>query len=752
MSQSRDWSVFDRAELQSALGPRSGEVAEALIALDGMHCAACAARAERALAGKAENIHVNLGGRTLSFRWRPARVAISAILGALDDAGLDPRLLAHEDQVESQIRARRKLLLRMGVATICAMQVMMLAWPSYSGAAPEPGIATLLRWAQWIVATPGVLWAGWPFFAGAWAALRARFLNMDVTIALAVGIAYLASSIRTFANHGDLYFDTATMFVWFLLAGRFLEQRTRAVAGERLRLLAGRRALTAQRRIATGVETVPIAALVAGDIAIVAPGEALPADGLLLEMEAELDESLLTGEANPVLHRPGDEVPAGSLNLGSCPLPVRVTRTGTQSTLAQITSLLDGAQQGKPRAQQIADRYAGHFVLGVMLIAAATFAFKLWLGGGHDLDHALAASLAVLVASCPCALSLALPIVIAAANSRLAAGGVLVANPDALNRLADVDAALFDKTGTLTRPQLRLVQAVPLAELATPQCLALAAALERDSRHPLASAFAPHAAALETTAVEHLPGVGIRGTVSGETYWIGSAQHAPFAVATPASAPGARVPTWIVLADSRRALACFAVEAELRTEAAGAIAELRELGVVPEIASGDTAPATASLAEALGLERHRARQTPADKLARLHQLQQGGARVLAVGDGINDAPLLAAADVSAAMPQGAALTQGKADLILVGDSLAGLPFAIRIARAARSRVRENLGWALAYNLAVLPLAASGALAPWQAAAGMSVSSLVVAANALRLGAKPRTISPAPTPTRTAEAA
>jgi Cu2+-exporting ATPase len=720
MATARDWSVFDRPELKGALGPRSGDGVDALIALDGMHCAACAARAERALAGKVERIHVNISARTIGFRWQPARIAISAVLRALDESGLQPRILAQDNEATTQIAERRRMLLRIGIATICAMQVMMLAWPSYSGAVPEPGIAQLLRWAQWITATPGVLWAGWPFFAVAASAIRSRMPNMDVPVALALAIAYAASTVRTFAGHGDLYFDTATMFVWLLLVGRFLEQRTRAIAGERLRLLAGRRALTASRRNGANTETVPIAALNIGDEVAVPPGETLPADGVLLDTAAELDEALLTGESQPVTHQPGNAVLAGSINVSDCPLALRVERLDADTTLAQITRLLDGAQQHSSAAQRLADRIAGHFVVAIIVIAGAGFAWTLMRG--HDIDASLSVALAVLVASCPCALSLATPIVIAAASSRLAGEQVLVANPDALLRLTDIDTVVFDKTGTLTQPQLVLQQTVALGSVDTQRCLEIAAALERDSRHPIAQAFHSIASPLRAEDTHHVPGVGIDGWIDGHHYSIRSSTYT-----------GTNGATWIDLCQEASPVASFALAAIPRPEAADTIAALRGSGIHTLVLSGDDEGATSHLAQQLRLDNYVARQTPADKLQRLKGLQRNGAKVLAVGDGINDAPLLAAADASAAMPQGAALTQSKADFILLGDSLNGLLKARRTALQARQRIRENLLWALFYNLAVLPLAILGVLSPWMAAAGMSLSSLLVAANALRLG-------------------
>jgi Cu2+-exporting ATPase len=729
MALARDWSAFDRPEVRAGFGSGGAQGCEVLLALDGIHCAACAGRVERLLAGRADQVRVNITARTVGFRYQPDRIRLSELLGGLDQAGFAPQVLAREEPAAHAARERRLAFARIGVATICAMQVMMLAWPSYFGVTPDPGIAQLLRWSQLVIAVPGVLWAGWPFFAGAWSGLRGGQLDMNAPVALALGVAFGASLLHTATGSGDLYFDTATMFVWFLAVGRHLEGRTRARAGEHLRLLAGRRSLTAQRHRNGTVETVAIGELRPGDALVVAPGEALPADGTVLGQAAELDESLLSGESHPVLRQPGTAALAGTINLGSTPLLIEVARTGADTVLAQITRLLDQAQRSKPRLQQLADRIAGQFVAAVLALAALGYFAALWRGAGSG--AALNIALAVLVASCPCALSLAIPAALAAATSKLARQGVLVANAGALQTLASIDTVLFDKTGTLTRPGMSLRRVTPLAELDAANCTALAAALEQGNRHPIASAFATVPVAYQARQLSQAPGAGVSGTIDGRRHWLGAPESASWPADLPP--PGSRDATRLLLCDETRALACFELGAELRPEAAALVAELQRRGLALELLSGDAADAVAAVAARLGLPRAASRQSPAAKLSHLQALQAAGRRVLAVGDGVNDAPLLAAADVSAAMPQGAALTQARADLLLLGDSLATLPQTLDTAQAALRRVRENLAWALLYNLAVLPLAMSGHLPPWLAALGMSLSSLLVVGNALRLG-------------------
>ncbi len=724
-----DWSAYDRPELRAAIATGlPGGREEVLLVAEGMHCASCVGRLRKLLGPQVQDLRINLASRMLEFVHDPQRQALSSLLAQIDAAGFEPQVLAQDADRARARRRRRTELVRIGVAVIGAMQVMMLAWPTYfDGGAIEPDIAALMRWAQLLLATPVVLYSGWPFLAGGWRALRARVPTMDLPVALSLLIAWAASALRVFGGEGELYFDAATMFVMLLGLARWFEGHSRSRAGERMRLLAGRRPLTAVREHDGGAETVPLAALRAGDRLRVAPGEALPADGELLDETAQLDESLLSGESRPVLHRRGDAVLAGSLNLAPATLRLQVREAGAGTRLAQITRLLQQAQDDRPRVQLLADRYAGHFVLAVMALALA----GAWYWWPQGIDKALGVALAVLVASCPCALSLAVPTVHAAASSLLARHGVLMARPRALARLTQVDTVLFDKTGTLTRPELTVAQVLPLAEPGIGTCRRLAAALERELTHPIARALAAGVTGLPQAQDIRLQAGGVSGCINGRRYWIGAAEQAPQPVALP-SGPQASQASWLLLCEEQRPLALFGLRAELRPEAQRLIAVLRRQGLAMELLTGDAeAPARALGAQA-GIATLRSRQTPEQKLARLRELQAQGRVVMAVGDGINDAPFLSAADVAVAMPQGAALAQARADVVLVGDSLSGLGTLRSVARQAQRRLRQNLAWALGYNLVVLPLALGGWLTPWLAALGMSLSSLLVVGNALRL--------------------
>jgi Cu2+-exporting ATPase len=723
------WSVFDRAELRAAIAlPVAGGREEVLLGVDGVHCAACVERLRRLLAGRVSRLRVALASRTLEFEHDPVQQPLSGLLETLEQAGFEPQVLAQDADRRDNLRSQRAALTRIGLAVFGAMQVMMLAWPDYvDGGSVDAGIAAVMRWAQLLIATPVVFYAGWPFLKGAWRALQARSVNMDVPVALSILIAWGASALRVLLGSGELYFDTATMFVMLLGIGRYLEGRTRRIAGDRLRLLAGRRTLTATRETATGTETVALGRIEISDVLRVAAGEAAPADGILLDAAA-LDESLLTGESQAIRRDAGEPVLAGSLNAGSAALRLRITATGATTRLSQITRLLQQAQQQRPRVQLLADRYAGHFVLAVLVLAAASALF--WWPTGSD--RALGVALSVLVASCPCALSLAVPAVFAAASARLGAEGVLVARPAALAVIGGIDRLLFDKTGTLTRPELQLAGIRPLRALDAASCLDIAAALERDLPHPIARAFAAAVAGPVVASEVRLdPRGGIAGLVQGRRYWLGTPEQAPVQAQAAPDEPG----SWMLLTDEAQALALFRLQAPLRPEAAEVVAALRAQGLQPELLTGDGEAPARALAAQVGIADYRARQSPEQKLARLQALRAAGHRVMAVGDGINDAPFLAAADVAVAMPSGAALAQARADVILVGDSLRGLVQLRGIARRATRRLHENLAWALVYNLAVLPLAMGGWLTPWMAALGMSLSSLLVVGNSLRLGGK-----------------
>jgi Cu2+-exporting ATPase len=543
-------------------------------------------------------------------------------------------------------------------------------------------------------------------------------------------------------QHGEVYFDSVTMFVFFLSLGRYVEMVARHRAGSVADALARLAPVTARRVRGDQVADVQVVELSIGDEILVRTGEVFAADGTVATAtEGRVDESMLTGESTAIGKSQGAKVHAGTQNVGS-PMRVRVDAIAGNTVLAGIVALLERAQAERPRLARAADRAAAWFLSRILIGAAVVFAVWWFI----DPSRAFPATLAVLVVTCPCALSLATPAVLAAATAELARRGVLVAHSDAFEVLAKATHVLWDKTGTLTRGLVRVEDVVPLAGLGRNECVQLAVALERLSEHPIAQAFLASGGSASTAAnVVVAPGSGLQGEVAGQALRIGTrefaaglALHRTVDPATHGDAPGT---SWVYLGDEDGLLAGFRLTDPLRPEAEQCVARLTRLGMTSEIVSGDQLAAVQRVAERSGIDRYQSRLTPQAKVARLQALQGSGATVVAIGDGINDAPLLRGADVAIAMGRGSALAQSSADLILVRDSLDQLPETIELARRAQRIVRQNLAWSIGYNLAALPLAALGLVPAWLAAIGMSVSSVFVVLNATRIGRRSRTTRP-----------
>ncbi|MCG6116706.1 MAG: cadmium-translocating P-type ATPase [Aquimonas sp.] len=721
-----DYRAFDREDVlheHSRVPDEAPDCREMTLIVEGMRCAACAWLIDRALMrldGVVE-VQSNAMSSRVSLRWRPSALRLSAALERLAALGYRPHLSPGEALERERVAERKRLLLRLGVAGIGSLQAMMFAEALYLDFSNQMAPATrdFFRWVTFGVSAPVVFYSGWPFLSGMVTEFRQRRLGMDTLIGGSVLLAYFASLVETIRGGAHVWYDAAVMFVFFLLVARYLERMARQRANAAVDALAQARPALAWRMQPDGVAVqVPVAALAAGDHVRVPVGEALPADGELIEEAAEVDEALLSGESTPVPKRPGDAVFAGSVARLQ-PLAMRILRTGQETRLSHLVQLVERAQNSRPRAAQVADRIASHFVMALGVAAALTF----WAWWQVQPERAFEVMLAVLVVSCPCALSLAIPAALASAGNALTRIGALPLRGDALEDLARIDTVLLDKTGTLTlgRPRIESVQV--FEGLDAEAARRIAAALEREAGHPLARAFegigAPRAQAVQAHA-----GAGVEGVVEGRRWRIGQAR---FAAGALEDAPG----VW--LGDGERAYAVFELVDRPRVDAAEAIARLKQQGLAVEILSGDTAGAVEATARELGIARWQARATPESKLARLRELQAQGHRVLMLGDGINDAPVLAGADVSIALSCGAPLAHRAADLVLGGERLMRLPQVLQLARRTRGLIRENLAWALAYNLIALPFAAAGLVTPWMAALGMAGSSLVVTLNALRLG-------------------
>lgn len=712
-----DWSAYDAPALSDAVTHRApGGCREALIRIHGIHCSGCVGTIETAVLPLCERVLVSLGTSMASLRWDENKTRLSTLLQAIEAAGFRPEPLSQRQDLLAEQRERRRLLLRIGIAGILSMQVMMLAATRYADFGRiDPSLELVMRYAQWVLATPVLLFAAWPFLGGALRSLKAGGLSMDVPIAIALVLAYGASSFNVITRGGNVYFDSVTMFVFLLLVARWFEGRGRAEATLRLRELASAQPLCALREHNDQVREVASSELVAGDIVLVPPASAIAADGLLVSESAELDESLLTGEAGAAVRSAGHPVYAGSINAGSSPLRVEVTSTGSGTMLSYINHLVQHAQMQRPRVQRLADRVAGVITLAVIVIAAAAAGW--WWPRSHDM--ALQAALAVLVVTCPCALSLATPAALAAAASALARRGVLLTRPDALLALPRVDTVCFDKTGTLTTGTMRCVRIELRDESQTDHAFSIAAALERGIHHPIATAFVACPGSLTASRVQTKAGHGISGEVDGVEYQL-------------VGCAGKHALTWLSLTSGGLEVARFGLEHRIRSEARDVVRQLRSEGLDIILLSGDGGGAVADIAGSLGIDDYRAQLKPADKLAALQALHAQGRRVWMIGDGVNDAPTLAAADVSTSLASASALAQANAGLLLTGNDLGALPVALALARRTRRVIGQNLAWAALYNIVAIPLAVTGELAPWMAALGMGLSSLTVVGNSLRL--------------------
>jgi len=731
------WSAYDRPEIVERLTrAEPGGARSITVLLEGLRCSACSWLADKALHLQSGVLDVSVNPATARARlvWDPAKVRLGDLLRVLEHVGLRPHPLAGEPAGQLAILERRAALKRLAVAGFGMMQVMMFAVPLYIGESSgmDAGIRELLRLVSMLVSVPVALYAGWPFYVGAWRALRSRSVSMDVPVSLGIALAFLASVWNALRGQGEVYFDSVTMFVFFLSLGRYVEMIARHRAGSVADALARLAPVTARRIHAGVVEDVQAVDLAVGDELLVRTGEVFAADGSVSDGTGRVDESMLTGESTAILKEPGARVHAGTQNLGA-PLRVRVEAVAGQTVLSGIVALLERAQAERPRLARAADRAAAWFLSRILAGAALVFAIW-WL---VDPSRALPATLAVLVVTCPCALSLATPAAIAAATAALARRGVLVAHSDALETLAKATSVLWDKTGTLTRGLIRIEEAQPLAGLPEARCLELAVALEQASEHPIAKAFIASAPGVETARdVRVISGEGLEGTVAGRRLRIGNPTFAAGLAAGYSLPEGLGGESWVCLGDDQGLLAAFRLTDQLRAEAGHCVERLAALGLESEIVSGDEATAVENIATRAGIPRHSARLAPESKLARLKELQAGGTVVVAVGDGINDAPLLRGADVAIAMGRGSALAQTSADMILVRDSLDELPETVELARRAHGVMRQNLAWSIIYNLAALPAAALGLVPPWLAAIGMSLSSIAVVLNASRLSRLP----------------
>ena len=725
----QDW---DNPELQQPfVHDTEDQRKEITLLVNGITCAACVWLVEQNLNQEPgiEQCQVNMSSHRARIVWDPARTTLATIIRAIAKVGYKAEPY-NPVQQEHQIAQENKLsLMRLGLAGIGAMQVMMYTAGLYLGAfeAIEESHAQFLRLVSGIVCTPVFFYSAWPFYMNAWRGLRSRHLNMDVPVSLALFIAYFSSWWSVAHNGPEVYFDSVSMFTFFLLLGRFFEMRVRHRSQQNSIRLSHSSLQTARLVDAAGDTTlIPADRLKLGDIVQVKAGEVIPGDGRVLSGQSTVDESMLTGEHLPIAKREGDETTGGTLNVEQ-PLTLEIIRNPQDSTLSTLRRLLDRAESEKPSATILADRIARHFVLAVLLISAAVFAY--WWQ--HAPEKAYWIVLSMLVVTCPCALSLATPTAITAATAALANIGFLSTRSHTIETLRIVTDVVFDKTGTLTEGHFTLVKTVTLAELDPASVSALAAALEHISEHPIARAFHNIAVNPDVHEINIVTNQGVSGRWQNKTLRIGKP-----AFACPNQQDKWQAPDeqgqWILLSADEQPLAWFNIEDRLRQDAAELVRQLQAEGKTCHILSGDASGHAQEVARQLGITALRSNASPQDKLDYLKALQQQGRKVLMLGDGLNDAPVLGGADVAIAMSDGTDLAKVAADGVLLGQSLSPLLRVLVIVRETYRIIRQNLTWALCYNVIALPAAAAGWIPPWASAIGMSASSLIVVLNALRL--------------------
>ncbi|WP_076865981.1 heavy metal translocating P-type ATPase [Bradyrhizobium mercantei] len=703
------------------------------LAVEGINCAGCMAKIERNLSNIPDvtSARVNLTDSRLALEWKAGTLEPALFVSRLAELGYKAYPFERDDAETLEAQRAQGLLRRLGVAAFAAMNVMMLSIPVWSGNVSDmlPEQRDFFHWLSALIVLPAAAYSAQPFFSSALSALRARGVNMDVPISIGIVLALATSVIETINHAEHAYFDAAIMLIAFLLAGRYLDQnmrrRTRAFAGN----LAALKAETATKFISpTEIRTVPAAAIRPGDIVLLRPGERCAVDGNVIEGRSEVDQSLITGETLPAMVTPGSAVFAGTL-VRSGTLRVRASAASGGTLLDEISRLLDHALQARSRYLRLAERASRLYA--PVVHATALLTMLGWLAYGASFHDSIVTAIAVLIITCPCALGLAIPAVQTVASGALFGSGVLLNAGDAIERVAEIDRVILDKTGTLTLPELDVAN---LAEIPD-DVVRLAGRLALSSRHPVAAAVARYAgAASPLPDIQEEPGQGVHGLHEGRPIRLG---RPSFCGADDlANEILCRDPEASVVAfshgDSRYA---FAVRQRLRPDAAEVVAGLARMGVAVEIVSGDREPAVRLAAEQLGVHEWRAGVSPVDKIARLEELARQGCKVLMVGDGLNDAPALAAAHASMSPVTATHLSRAVADAVFLGERLAPVLAEVKVSRRALRLMRQNLWLAVIYNVLAVPIAIAGLVTPLIAAAAMSGSSIIVMLNALRARAR-----------------
>ncbi len=729
---------YDNESVQSVqVSPRDQRVREVSLILEGITCAACVWLNEKHVQGLAGvlKVKVNYASQRMWVRWDSTQIRLSEILQAVEAIGYHAYPYDAAGRLARHEKTRKTLLQQLGIAYALGMQVMILAVAMYVGAwaGMDAGYNELFRWLALLLTTPVLLYSGRTFFVSAWRDIRHRRIGMDIPVSAGLALAYGVSAYATLYGRGEVYFESVAMFIALLLTARYFEYMARHRALESIERLSHSQPLLATRLQEAGRddgERVPATQLEPGDLVLIRPGETIPADGEVTAGSSSVNEAIVTGEATPADKSPGMQLIGGTVN-NENPLWMRVTRTGDQTLFSSITRMMLQAQQDKPALSQVAERIAPWFIAFVLVLAVGVSVF--WYMQGSE--QWLLITVATLMITCPCALSLATPAALTAGMAQMMKAGILARHSTQITKLGAVSSVVFDKTGTLTDEEFRLTDTRIFADLDRQQCLQLAASLEQASSHPIAQALVREnrLALSKVEKVSTLAGTGIRGELGGREIMLGS-------VAILSRAQRARVESDAAGADRTHAclvydgrlLAVFYFSDSLRAGASRLVRWLQQRGMKVGILSGDSEGATRALARRIGVDYFRAQMLPAQKLEYIQSLQRQGERVMMIGDGVNDAPVLAGADVSVTLRSGTGLAISSADYVILSSDLARLADLFRIAGKTTQIVRQNIGWAVAYNALALPFAAIGWAPPWVAATGMAASSLLVTLNALRL--------------------
>lgn len=725
-SSNDEWSAYAQPSIATQyVRVNSANNFSAIILVDGIRCAACSWLIDRMLRRDPAitEVNVNIATSRAQVSWKGEPTHFAQLMRTLASLGYKPHPMDAAGIQQHTSDERRSMLKRLGIAGVGMMQVMMYVLPMYVRTDMDTSVRHYLQLTGLLLTTPVLFYSGWPFVASAWRAIKSKTINMDVPVTLALLLAYGASVRNTLTQQGETYFDSVCMFIFLLTLARFVVMTVRHRSHSVTDALVRIQPRIAHRVSNEVVNDIAVHQLCVNDVVLVRAGEAFPADGVIVNGQSSVDESLLTGESLPIARAMGDKVMAGSVNV-SAPLQVLITRIGQDTVLSGVIALLEQVHSSKSNSVVMADRISRWFLHGILLVTTV-IAVTWWL---VDPSRVFSTVLAVLVITCPCALSLAAPAVIAATTSALAKRGLLVTNADAIEHLSQITKMSFDKTGTLTTGKISITRTNLLSDLTQTQCMSIAAALEHAADHPISRAFIAGDSKLIANEVKVIAGGGVEGMIDGKLYRIGNAAFVSELVNRPANASNDQL---IWLGSSQKFIATFELNDPLRLEAHAVVGALRILGVDSAILSGDSTATVENIAHQCGITDYHSRQSPADKVQKLKQYQRNST-VAMIGDGINDAPVLGAATVSIAMGAGTSLAQASADAVLVNNSLSVLPQAIQLARKARRIMKQNLYWAAIYNFSAVPLAALGYITPWVAAAGMSFSSILVVLNATRV--------------------